>query len=245
MFAHKISLFLAGKSGVTLFAPTDIEGHLGSDGRYYLLGTLFFLTKGWGMGSFSADFSRTFPPAPDGVSRKAPRGAHLYRLLRPELVSSSAVALSSDANTEYVTSNMSGGLTLRSFGYARENTEVHNRDIRKVWEYLMNERIPSFVQEWEENIQKMRRHYLEFFQKNLPAHLHLYGTILNRLEVIEYHVIFIGINLRLMGYVRKASSNPQLREALLIEMIARWIKKDMERTLREMMKSSQPPTEVL
>jgi hypothetical protein len=68
---------------VLLYSAGDIEGHLGRDGRYYVL-----------------DFSRTFPPAPDGVGAAAPgKGAYLYRVLRAELVQKNDVPLSSDAFT--------------------------------------------------------------------------------------------------------------------------------------------------
>lgn len=54
----------------------DLEGHIGTDGNYYL-----------------CDFARTFPPAdPMGVS-----GRFLYRLLRPEFVKKYRRAISSDS----------------------------------------------------------------------------------------------------------------------------------------------------
>ena len=47
-----------------MYSAVDIEGHIGSDGRFYIL-----------------DFSRTFPPeAPKEESEK--KFAHLFRLLR-------------------------------------------------------------------------------------------------------------------------------------------------------------------
>lgn len=54
----------------------DLEGHIGTDGNYYL-----------------CDFARTFPPAdPHGVS-----GRFLYRLLRPEFVKKYRKPISSDS----------------------------------------------------------------------------------------------------------------------------------------------------
>jgi hypothetical protein len=71
-----------------IYGPTDIEGHLGRDGRFYMI-----------------DFARLFPPEPPtatgagagGVPRR--KGVHLYELLRPELVRSHDTPLSSDAGT--------------------------------------------------------------------------------------------------------------------------------------------------
>ncbi|MDP2437086.1 MAG: hypothetical protein Q8P67_15165, partial [archaeon] len=55
---------------VSLWAAADIEGHLGTDGRFYLL-----------------DLSRTMPPMDMRLSPDHPQ-AFLYRHLRPELVAS-------------------------------------------------------------------------------------------------------------------------------------------------------------
>lgn len=59
-----------------IYGPGDIEGHLGSDGRFYLL-----------------DFARYSPPEPPTKDK----GSILYRLLRPSLVKSSPKPLSPDA----------------------------------------------------------------------------------------------------------------------------------------------------
>ncbi len=74
-----MSIIVIAHDSQILHAPCDIEGHLGKDGRLYLL-----------------DFARVFPPeSPPSVS--PPRGCHLYRLLRGELVKQAATPLSSDA----------------------------------------------------------------------------------------------------------------------------------------------------
>ena len=66
-----------GQKKVTVYGPGDIEGHLGKDGKFYVL-----------------DFGRVFPPeAPDPPgSRKI-----FYCLLRPEFVRAYPIPLSSDA----------------------------------------------------------------------------------------------------------------------------------------------------
>lgn len=68
--------------GKKIWAAADIEGHKGTDGRYYLL-----------------DFSRTFPPVkPDP---NFPNG-HLYQLFRREFVLSHKIPLCSDAYSGFV-----------------------------------------------------------------------------------------------------------------------------------------------
>ena len=57
--------------------PVDMEGHLGSDNRFYI-----------------ADPARLLPPA---VPTPGMKGSQLYRLLRPEFVKRSPVPLCSDA----------------------------------------------------------------------------------------------------------------------------------------------------
>eukprot|EP01088_Endostelium_zonatum_P013026 TRINITY_DN2737_c0_g1_i2.p1 TRINITY_DN2737_c0_g1~~TRINITY_DN2737_c0_g1_i2.p1 ORF type:complete len:1264 (+),score=298.63 TRINITY_DN2737_c0_g1_i2:79-3870(+) len=66
---------------VLLHAPVDIEGHLGTDGRCYLI-----------------DTARLFPPA---TPHRDVQGSHLFRLLRPESVKKSPYPLSSDAFTAW------------------------------------------------------------------------------------------------------------------------------------------------
>lgn len=70
---------LVGRSGKPqlLHLAGDVEGHKGTDGRFYIL-----------------DTARVFPP---DVPKVSIRCGHLYRLLRPELVKQNPVPLSSDA----------------------------------------------------------------------------------------------------------------------------------------------------
>ena len=66
-----------GRNRQLLFGPVDIEGHLGSDDRFYVL-----------------DFARTFPPTAEPGT--GPKSTFLYKLLRPEFVKTNSVPLSSD-----------------------------------------------------------------------------------------------------------------------------------------------------
>jgi tetratricopeptide (TPR) repeat protein len=65
-----------------LFGPIDMEGHVGSDGRHYLV-----------------DFSRVLPP--QTPKRNVPMG-HLFQLLRPEFVKDYKSPLCSDAFTGFI-----------------------------------------------------------------------------------------------------------------------------------------------
>lgn len=67
----------------SVHGPADIEVHLGTDGRYYVL-----------------DLARVFPPEAPTAARN-----HLFNLLRPEFVQTYSVALSSDAFSRMVPVN--------------------------------------------------------------------------------------------------------------------------------------------
>merc|ERR1719197_1953431 len=65
-----------------LSAPADVEGHVGSDSRFYLL-----------------DFSRVCPPQ---TPVKHIPNAHLFQLLRPEFVKQYHTPLCSDAFSGFI-----------------------------------------------------------------------------------------------------------------------------------------------
>jgi len=70
------------KKGVKLSSPADLEGHIGTDNRIYLL-----------------DFSRVFPPE---YPKPGVKMAHLFRLLRPEFVKNYPRPLCSDAFSGFI-----------------------------------------------------------------------------------------------------------------------------------------------
>lgn len=90
---------------------------MGTDGRFYII-----------------DTARLFPPAaPSSITRPhegSPRGTHLYRLLRPELVKLNPVPLSPDAFT-------------RVGHDAAQN--VHNREVLEATRRLETEIVPAFA----------------------------------------------------------------------------------------------------
>jgi hypothetical protein len=63
---------VVGSSKTVIFGPGDIEGHCGSDGRYYVL-----------------DFGRVYPC--EAPAQGASPGSIFYQLLRPELCRQSKV----------------------------------------------------------------------------------------------------------------------------------------------------------
>lgn len=68
-----------------IFGPADLEVHRGKDGRVYIL-----------------DTARVSPPL---VPDRSKKGSFLYRLMRPEFVSSYGVPLSSDAFSGFQVDN--------------------------------------------------------------------------------------------------------------------------------------------
>ena len=67
-----------------IYGPTDIEGHRGTDGRYYVI-----------------DFARLFPP----TAEKGVRDTYIYKLFRPEFIKNYPIALSSDAYSPFGKNN--------------------------------------------------------------------------------------------------------------------------------------------
>eukprot|EP01132_Coremiostelium_polycephalum_P000614 gene614-763_t len=76
---------ITNESKAFLYGPTDIEGHYGLDGLFYLL-----------------DFARVFPPTID----KRVDEAFLYRLFRPEFLQTYHIPLSSDAASPFSKSDL-------------------------------------------------------------------------------------------------------------------------------------------
>ena len=71
-----------GKNRALIYGPGDIEGHVGFDGRYYVL-----------------DYGRVYPP--EAPVANANPGKIFYQLLRPELVRQQKIPLCSDAFTGF------------------------------------------------------------------------------------------------------------------------------------------------
>eukprot|EP01091_Cochliopodium_minus_P013369 TRINITY_DN4293_c0_g1_i1.p1 TRINITY_DN4293_c0_g1~~TRINITY_DN4293_c0_g1_i1.p1 ORF type:complete len:537 (-),score=110.57 TRINITY_DN4293_c0_g1_i1:953-2563(-) len=76
-----------GKNKKMIYFPTDIEGHIGKDGRRYVI-----------------DFSRIYPPEYPDFNLN-PKSSVLYQMLRPEFVKHYQRPLSSDSCTKFGKSN--------------------------------------------------------------------------------------------------------------------------------------------
>jgi hypothetical protein len=104
--------------GVPLFGPADLEGHLGKDGRFYLI-----------------DFARLFPPTKLDL-KNHPRG-FLYQLFRPEFVAQYSKTqgerypLSSDA--------------LSRFAMLDPKRDQWNADVIEASDHLLTNVLPSLV----------------------------------------------------------------------------------------------------
>jgi tetratricopeptide (TPR) repeat protein len=116
-----LKLHKAGKdpNAKYLYTPVDMEGHIGTDGRMYLL-----------------DFSRLFPP--ERPLPSAPRFMYLCRLLRPEFVkiySENFGPLSSDAYSR--------------FSSGAEADERARIEINAATDYLLREHLPLFLERFQ------------------------------------------------------------------------------------------------
>jgi tetratricopeptide (TPR) repeat protein len=117
-----LKLHKAGKepNAKYLYTPVDMEGHIGTDGRMYLL-----------------DFSRLLPP--ERPLPSAPRFMYLCRLLRPEFVkiySENFGPLSSDAYSKF----SAGG----EADYERSTIEIN-----AATDYLLREHLPLFLERFQ------------------------------------------------------------------------------------------------
>jgi len=93
---HKLKEFSSGKLK-TLAMPVDIEGHLGTDGRFYVVGN-WIQSSVLPLSCALLDIARLFPPTTPQSKR---RGCYLYRLMRPEFVRQYQLPLSSDAFSRF------------------------------------------------------------------------------------------------------------------------------------------------
>jgi hypothetical protein len=110
-----------GKERVPIIGPGDIEGHLGTDGRYYLL-----------------DFARLMPPEapPSSQSDAYADRAVFYKMLRPEIVKEFHVPLSSDAFT--------------GWSKYDNDIVASERDIREATKKMFDEVIPTLARDLDD-----------------------------------------------------------------------------------------------
>ena len=100
---------------IRLSSPIDLEGHLGSDGRYYIL-----------------DFARTLPPVyPEPHIRARRTKSFLYELFRPEFVKTYPKPLCSDGFSDFLSHDPNKITLLRDLWVASKE--------------LLKRTIPNFV----------------------------------------------------------------------------------------------------
>jgi ribosomal protein S17 len=159
---------LVGKQRVEVVGPGDIEGHLGTDGRYYLL-----------------DYARLMPPEtplPDEEGNMDGRGV-FFRMLRPELVRGFRVPLSSD--------------TFTGWGMYDDNRVAYEMDVREATDRMTEECIPELAEEISQLYQEGLCDGLSITpakmqeiveQLNLVARMHSRGVNLRHLGRLRQRV---------------------------------------------------------
>ena len=105
---------------VVLHTPIDLEGHCGTDGRYYLL-----------------DFSRLFPPETPSAAH---RMGHLYQLLRPEFVRMYERPLCPDAYSSFTCPHHADKAR-------RDVAAEHDAEIDAATAYLTGPLVEAFARE--------------------------------------------------------------------------------------------------
>ncbi|KYQ93681.1 Rab GTPase domain-containing protein [Tieghemostelium lacteum] len=177
-------------SSVLLYSATDVEGHIGTDGRFYLI-----------------DFSRTFPPTyPDETTQ----GGHLFQLFRPEFLKSHPKPLCSDAFS----------------GFLRNDPDraVHNQEVKEASHRLLTELIPRLSVRLKWMIKESLNNGTLFGDVHIPEQFHRQG-----------------INMRWIGHMMVIMDDRDSCFVLLIEAIARVLKNDLRKRLRESMKKYNQP----
>jgi hypothetical protein len=180
------------------YGPGDIECHLGKDGKFYVL-----------------DFARTFPPEAILPGTTPQKGQILFKLLRPELVKSNPVPLSSDSFT--------------GFGMGDPAHKTHNREVAEATDRLLTKVIPELAKK-----------ILKEEPRSDGSCITL--SVLDGSLITEIHKE--GINVRHMGYLRrKLGEDSTASRAILVEMIARIVKSKLKKQWRAITKVNQHITE--
>lgn len=190
-----------GNKRVPISGPGDIEGHLGTDGCYYVL-----------------DFSRTFPPAAPELDAdgnpKEPR-AVFYKMLRPELVKTNNVPLSSDAFTGWETF---------------DNERLQNRqDVIEATERILKECVPALITELEAlDLNTISDNYFSIWKGGTAKAILKMLAILNLPSRLHAR----GINVRYLGHIRSRLKSPSWRILITSIAVARLLNDKLREKLR-------------
>jgi hypothetical protein len=127
-----------------IYGPGDIEGHLGTDGRYYVV-----------------DFGRTLPPEDPRIRRDATKRSIFYHLLRSELVKANPVPLCSDAYSSW---NSDDNEQIR---------DQNNQDVTEATHRLYNEIIPEFARYLDTNDGSQQHNWDKLLNSSCKADIKL------------------------------------------------------------------------
>eukprot|EP00029_Vermamoeba_vermiformis_P005506 TRINITY_DN1931_c0_g1_i1.p1 TRINITY_DN1931_c0_g1~~TRINITY_DN1931_c0_g1_i1.p1 ORF type:complete len:1922 (+),score=411.10 TRINITY_DN1931_c0_g1_i1:83-5848(+) len=214
-------------SNIRLSSAGDLEGHLGLDGRFYLL-----------------DFARTLPPEGPDVDPKFRESRQVYyKLLRQEFVRIWPTPLCSDAFTAWQKND--------------PDKQQHDLEIMKATKYLLTRAIPEFAEKLDKLLPNdnasspsfvMNRaafaaefakiHKQFDFSRDLDPSKSSSGDSAQAMEINhtieEMHRH--GINIRHLGLLRTFSKSKPVRKLLLLEMVARVIKDVLRSQMRNIMR---------
>eukprot|EP00471_Norrisiella_sphaerica_P001627 CAMPEP_0184483924 /NCGR_PEP_ID=MMETSP0113_2-20130426/5603_1 /TAXON_ID=91329 /ORGANISM="Norrisiella sphaerica, Strain BC52" /LENGTH=2464 /DNA_ID=CAMNT_0026864607 /DNA_START=62 /DNA_END=7456 /DNA_ORIENTATION=+ len=223
-----------GERSPPLHTCFDLEGHKGKDGRYYVI-----------------DCARLFPCEPPD---KRHRNGHLYRMLRPELVRSNSVPLSSDVYLKLARSDKESMKEV-SMTYKRLRTEVIPRfalwlDRQALQKARSNGRrgrsegrdSGQYIQR-EKGLEKRERsrHGLNLERvSELPLSVYESEDSVVEPELIRENLSAYlhraGINMRHLGLVRRHTKSEYWRGALLVEAVCRTLKQLLRHRYRSVMR---------
>ncbi|KAL6050938.1 Clu domain-containing protein [Balamuthia mandrillaris] len=245
-----------------LWGPCDMEGHIGLDGRFYVI-----------------DLARAFPPeTPDPM---VPRG-HLYRLLRPEFVANYPLPLSSDAFSGFgashekerkeneqevsdATDYLYSVLVPKFARWLDKQFAPSPYDANKKQKGKMKLRYSNKTESYSDIFMALQKEEMNEAQQKAKEATGIASTSgakdtspfedmededwtvftretrthlpTMRVEdmVLIQHAHRRGINARLLGMVRHHARNPTAKALLLTEMVCRVVKNLLRAQLREEM----------
>jgi tetratricopeptide (TPR) repeat protein len=179
-----------GAAAQEIWGPGDIEGHRGTDGRYYVL-----------------DYARTFPPEHPGPAQKPEKGSVFFRLLRPELVRTFQCPLSPDALVGWGKADPNQPI---------HNKEV--LDATLFLRDVVIPPIARELDGETERLGRLELEVVEKFTHTLGSRLHTNGINLRYLGLIRQHAAnksFRAMSLtEMIARVFKSRLNEKLRSAI-------------------------------
>lgn len=189
-----------------LHAAGDVEGHVGTDGRMYLL-----------------DLARTTPPEASSVCThlRASSAAVFYRVFRPEFLLHLRDLHTASNRTQFGPLNPD---SLTKWG--KDSHPIDHVDVQGAAEILLA-RIRALVRELETQPELPRIISSRRSSISSPSAVSLVPSI-----VVAFHQR--GISLRHLGYARSISTSFSVRHVLLIEMVRRSLKNMLRHRMREM-----------